>query len=718
MQTAILVFLLRTPLFRGTTTFWHDNLYFNYPAFQFFAENWLQGTLPLWNPYSHGGEPFYPLLLQMRFLEPITLLTVRVAGLFTRNLPILFHWNRLALSLFFAAGAYLWLRPRAKSLLAKLSLQSLLLFSSLMLNSFRADGALNHVLWVPWLAIALDRLFFQGKSAWRDWAFLAVALGMNLQTYFFALPFTFAFLYAFAVALFYREAGRLFFRQPDLLGKTACLIFCLGLFAAPNLSLVANRGDFLYTGRLLPKAFEAAEEKDRAAPYQRGEYDERHGIGFSIDAIEYGGSPASLWNYAQILLPEGNPWIFGKIADIPKHFGTPSEIFIYLGFLPIFFVFYGMFRGRAPDKTLFAFWTLAFLLLSFGPEGGFHRLLFFFPPLWFLRHLQFATLFVALGSLYFFVLGVDALYADPKGPLGRVGFALCSLLLISVSYGFSYDPKVLTASLAWFVGIPAVFLAWRRRSRVTAATLFLLTLWDLTLHFRRMDTLYGVVPPPPLVTQSSTTAGPLPFPSTRYEAPFYPPIRLWGSQRPRYLSNVERKAYAFSKVMRPEETGGDVVRHALKTAWWDGLYVPRDYFVWMAAQTDPKLVRETLSIGKSTVVFDGDWEPLSFGANHFEVKTTSEKAARFLWKSRFDRDWKVEIDGTPTTAISSPPFFLAVDAEAGTHRLKFSYRPYLFLWALGGFYLAILLSAIPWVESLFSVCHDTKDRFFSEKAWT
>jgi hypothetical protein len=72
--------LMRQTLLTRMNTFTHDSLYWYYPIYHFWAESLLQGRWPLWNPFSHGGEPFYPLLLQARLLDPNSYVVLAVGS--------------------------------------------------------------------------------------------------------------------------------------------------------------------------------------------------------------------------------------------------------------------------------------------------------------------------------------------------------------------------------------------------------------------------------------------------------------------------------------------------------------------------------------------------------------------------------------------------------------------------------------------------------------
>ncbi|MCP4990036.1 MAG: hypothetical protein GY928_29520, partial [Colwellia sp.] len=110
LAIVVLVYKLRSTLIFGKTTFCHDNILWNYPIFQFFAENIMHNRFPFWNPFTHGGEPLYPLLAQLRFWEPVTLLTIYLGQFISNDIVVLFNWNFITKSLLMAFGVYIVFR--------------------------------------------------------------------------------------------------------------------------------------------------------------------------------------------------------------------------------------------------------------------------------------------------------------------------------------------------------------------------------------------------------------------------------------------------------------------------------------------------------------------------------------------------------------------------------------------------------------------------------
>src|SRR3972149_7191509 len=90
LAIAFLIYTMKSMLFFGETTLTHDNVLWGYPIFQFFAENIINNHLPFWNPFEHGGEPFYPVLGHIRLFEPIALLVIYLGHFITNDIVMLF----------------------------------------------------------------------------------------------------------------------------------------------------------------------------------------------------------------------------------------------------------------------------------------------------------------------------------------------------------------------------------------------------------------------------------------------------------------------------------------------------------------------------------------------------------------------------------------------------------------------------------------------------
>jgi len=423
-----LLSLLRSILFLGTSTIGHDNILWAYPIFQFFAEGILQGRLPYWNPFTHGGEPFYPLLPHIRLLDPLPFLVVGIGQFFTRDLLILFQWDRVVRVGVAAVGIYLVLRPWARHLLVRLSLIPILLFSSFMTTSFRQDAVMNHFIWVPYVTFFLLRILYAGDVRWRNWFALAAFIGLNGQSLFFVGVWMFLLFFMVGLGLFRRDLVLDLFRTRRVSLKLLVLAALIGLMALPDLALFLSRDRYVFPPRMASAAHEGRSPAGRPLTY---ESDGSTGPGNSLVLpyryVRNTGTFSTVWDFIQVVSPDGNSHARGPGR---REWGGPSEAFIYVGLIPFAVILLGLVRGLHDLKAVWMLTGAGFGLLMLGPDGGLHRILYpLYPPLWVLRHTHALVLFLVFAGLYFYVLGANYLCdrlahaptdGTPEGPRGKV----------------------------------------------------------------------------------------------------------------------------------------------------------------------------------------------------------------------------------------------------------------------------------------------------------
>jgi len=431
---AVLAAWLRKALFLGQRTLAHDHLFWGLPTYSFYADGALNGRLPLWNPFTHCGEPFYPALLQLRLLDPVTPLMLFIGRAFTSDLFTLYAWDRFIRGLFLAVGIYALLRPQARHRATRIALLMLVLWSSVQWASFRQMALADQFLFAPWIALLFLRIVHARDQRWGIWILAAVAFGLNFQSYFFSGVTLLLLFLAVGYATCYRRRARRFLRSPEVLSRAAVALVILMLMALPNIALYLSSKDLLPTVRVLtrqPFTFTATDGENlrtsellRTLSPQGGssEFEPRpsaavsHRWTLSYSIVYLTGSFSSMSDYLQMLAP-----LAGNHATAHEHFwGRPSEAFLYLGQIPYAVALLGLVAGRGRLKRMWLLILAVFFFLSLGPDGGVHAALYWIlPPLWFIRHTQDFSLFVALALLYFFVLGAEHLLAPRGRPLFR-----------------------------------------------------------------------------------------------------------------------------------------------------------------------------------------------------------------------------------------------------------------------------------------------------------
>jgi hypothetical protein len=405
----------------GETTLTHDNILWVYPIFQFLAENLINGNFPFWNPFTHGGEPFYSVLAQLRFLEPSTLLTIIIGSWFTHDLVMLFNWNRLIQTLIMAGGVYLVLRPLSGYLIVRLSLIPILLFSSFFLGSFRQDAILNQFMWAPYMTFFLLRILHYRDYAWHNWLLLGALIGINWQSYFFTGTWLFLMIFAVGMVLFRRDMLRDLFVTSGCAAKMGVLAVIVLAMAIPNVTLMAEEEKYVFPSRMVDAKFLMTAQDEgitpRGTPLQMegNPQNEVSSILMPYPLISYTGTFSSIWNFLQIIAPGGNRYVGWQNW---KHWGDPSEAYIYIGLLPWSIALLGMVAGRHDLKRVWLILLLGFGLFLLGPAGGIHKILYYvYPPVWFVRHTHAFVLFFVFALLYFYVLGLNHIIMSRKVPL-------------------------------------------------------------------------------------------------------------------------------------------------------------------------------------------------------------------------------------------------------------------------------------------------------------
>lgn len=409
VSTLFLVYTLRKMLITGETTLIHDNLYWNYPIYQFFAENLMSLRLPYWNPFSHGGEPFYPALAQLRFYEPAAWLTILLGRFVTNDIVMLFNWNRFIELLVTAFGVHIVLRRFALNVFTRASIIPILLFSSFMLGSFRQDAILNQFIWVPYITYFFLNIIWEKDHSWHNYLMLGAVTGLNWQSYFFTGAWIFSLFFVAGVCIFRIDLLRDFRNtRPSVLRAGAALLIVV-MMAAPDVVLFAEKGKFVFPARMVDDAYENKPPLGGPVQYESGPSSlPVSGIIMPYKLIAHTGTFSHISDFIQLIAPDGNDHIRWPNRSL---WGKPSEAYMYLGFLPWAISLIGVIAGTHELKRVWLFVLAATALLMLGPAGGLHKALYYvYPPMWFVRHTHTFVLFFIFSLLFFYVIGLNHLF--------------------------------------------------------------------------------------------------------------------------------------------------------------------------------------------------------------------------------------------------------------------------------------------------------------------
>lgn len=413
-----LLVMLRDLLFFGRATMTHDTILWVYPIFTYLADGLLHGALPLWNPFSRGGEPLLPSYLQTRLFDPIDYAVIYIGALFTDDLTTLFNWDRTMRMLAGALGTHLLLRRWARHLVTRIVLAFVCVMSSMTLNIFHQCGLNDQYYCAPFAAIFVFRIL-EGHRSSVNWLAGLFFLGSSLQSYFFVGSLTLILTILVGYAFSRRSRIVAVLHDHTTWIKVAASIVLLGVMAGPSLIMVAERDTLHMSARTLPPVSLDGSTTDSAHPLHEPTVASKDAlIMMPYQFIRATGTPSRPADFLGLLAP--------KINDIKNPNGTNpstrmvkgsvwSDSRMFLGGLVFAVCLLGLVSARSPFKSI---WLLILGIFGFVMLGAYtpvHQALYqVYPPLWVIRHTQQLTNFFLLALLFFFVIGCDHLIASRK----------------------------------------------------------------------------------------------------------------------------------------------------------------------------------------------------------------------------------------------------------------------------------------------------------------
>jgi hypothetical protein len=446
--------LFQWPALSGATRLGHDHLYWGVPIYGFFAEAVGQGRLPLWNPFTHGGEPAYIPLFQLRLLDPTAVLVAAIGRWLGGDPETLYAWDRFVRSVVIASGLYLTLRLWARHLLTRLSLIPIVLFSSVQWAPVRQMAVADQFLLAPFVLLFLLRIVYLRDNRWRNWLAAAFLVSLNFQSYFFSGTLTLLVFLAIGLLLFRPEMLRRMRSLPGLRARLVAAAAVLSVMLLPSIVLLSDTSRFVFPPRVVDYPYEDAPPNQGPPQHEpRGEIRASRPMLFPYRLQLHMGTYSAPVDFVQLWAPFASE--FARPSR--PNWGKPSEAFMYIGMMPLALALLGLVAGRDVLRRVWLFVLVSLGLLLLGPQGFLHGLLYWvFPPLWFARNMHSLVLFFVLGLLYFYVLGCNlVLRGRPSlpfserasGPLARgTGSPVWARILAMLLLTFGTSITVVTLS--------------------------------------------------------------------------------------------------------------------------------------------------------------------------------------------------------------------------------------------------------------------------------
>jgi hypothetical protein len=369
----LLMWLYRDVFLTRESIFTHDSIHW-YGAFSYFILCLADGHLPLWDPYSFSGAPYYLNHNIVGALDPTVLIAVPLLWLNVSALDI-YHLHFLARLLIMYGGAFALFRYVSRNDWASLLGATIFLFV-MAPNSFWQHGSTLIVSYAPLIMLFLLRILSPetpGESKGLLFIAACYLTGLSFSLY---LP-TYLYFYL-SVAILYLLISRaiklrdfvVIYRQIGLLRLFVGLL----IFAAMS-------GPFFYSlSKLLPA-------KGESFSYTRYETNPQSQIPVHTESIHVEKASStwgrgSIHNVAALFLPGVDKRFFFMGERLS------AENFLSLGFVPVILIFVFFRSAKSPYKGLLLFQTLVILVYYFGSERFYAVFLKFYPGIQSIRQLH------------------------------------------------------------------------------------------------------------------------------------------------------------------------------------------------------------------------------------------------------------------------------------------------------------------------------------------
>jgi len=475
---SVLILLYQNVFIKQEAIFTHDTIHW-YANFNYFMLCLTRGILPLWDPYSWSGAPFYLNHNAVGTLDPTVLTMIPLIKYWNVSVLDIYHIHFLLRLLVFYIGAYALFRYISRNDWAALIGSTIVLFV-MAPNSFWQHGSMLIVTYAPLIILFLLNLISPSTSSKSKGLFFIAScylFGLSFNMY---LPsYIIIYLSLMFIYLFVNRTLNIY-----KLRKITRVIGISNILAGILIFLIMA-GPFIYsTVKLMSKV----DENFAYGRYARlGEPPTSdtliHTAELSLTEDSY-RDRSTFHNLLAILFPGPDIRFFIESA-------LARENFLFFGLIPIILVFLFFKRAQSPNKGLFLFLIIAIGLYMFSPPSWYNKILQYYPTARTITQLH--------NFLGFFILSWGALIAicfstvldmiTHKSRTERVSLiwlailAIAQILVIFLYFSFVHT-ELIERSLS------NNFLIWIQESIVAHGWLLIISYFIVALFLLHKSSLF------------------------------------------------------------------------------------------------------------------------------------------------------------------------------------------------------------------------------------
>jgi hypothetical protein len=417
MAVAVAVFCF--PVVFGNRHVSFDFGGYNFPLWKFMFDAFRDGSLPVYDRFTYSGVPFLSEI-QSGLFYPLNGGLLYLASWWLDDLSLdQVQWINGLHMMICGPGVYVLAQLYGASKLRAFATALLVLFSGCLLGNQQHPGEIAQYAWMPWLLVAIERMFVAASA--RATAGLAVGIALVITIGY--LPVTLVILLAAAVYALSRVVAGSIAQRRLLWGH-------LGLLAAAGaLGVALAVPTWLPLLEFLP-----------------------------VDPAIVVTGPERVQPFATTVFPS----ILGHFSG-SKYVGwnDPTKSYFFAG-PGIWLALAAVVLTRGPQARCLQVLLAVVVLFGFGPDWLIHAV----------ETLPVIGVLLRPGMAMFlvFVLPFLLLARQPDGPYLRplavgVGWTAGAVILASMAYeGYALDKSIVLVGVAWLASFSILALgAWRGR---------------------------------------------------------------------------------------------------------------------------------------------------------------------------------------------------------------------------------------------------------------
>lgn len=687
----------------------HDTLRF-YGIFGYFADSIINGHLPLWNPYMNCGEPFFLNIDVVRSWDPQTIFLILLLKfrLIKSTFLTLYQIDLFIRYLIFIIGGYCFFRYTLKHRISALIAFIVLAFSFVTSTYLRQHGFILVVYLLPWILLFGIKMLEQRNIS--SYILFAVLLGLAIPAYNSMFLITFLLIFGISVVLVKTaDAGII-----NIMKDYKIIIFSILILILVSLRIIPLMNYF--NNYAVPKGRE----------------------------LIPGSTHSGHLDFMGLFLPNYYIDNFYDRAGI-------TEASLYIGLLPLVFVFLGIFYSNNKYKINF---LAATVIIMFLMQGIFYPLFNDIIPFFkMIRNMHTFCYFFLFCLCFFAGTGIDVI-ADAvtsqeksnrsylKIPFYAISAVVISLCLVYVKKRF---PDVFEVSLkvVYFTAFFAFYSLFSFKI-LSDNNLGINKRFGVIIFFILIDLFMANIYIIDNNTISKNDAR-LPSLPKGVQQARYPINRVWEWEIPDDLLN----RFAFDGVIYKKHIGNIPVGNMPVTSLTDLHFIElRGYYEFKNSKIHPdvrdiiagvksdmlRLISQCVvkehsgvlnvleNIDKETienivlleedlpeefshlsVEFDkirknmpdlGEIKVLDYKENEVLITVDAKQDALLYFSDGYDTYWNAYVDGHKTKIYKANLNFKTIPVKKGYHNIHFLYNPRFYITSIFIYLIAIISIAV------------------------